>query len=227
MTNHHPNEELLMAYSASSLPISQALCVSTHLEFCEQCRSHTQKLNSIGGLLLESLAPKAGSSKLKGQVMALLDEPRQTQAARPCKTAEVASNTFLIPRPLRQFMSDGYDSLAWGWTAPDIYTSEICRDDNGAQVSLLRINPGGDVGKHSHTGDEYTVILSGSFSDEDGIYLAGDFLIRDKHQQHRPVASKDCACICLTSVEAPIQFTGFFRRWLNPLICKSYQPQSL
>ena len=75
MANHHPNEELLMAYSASSLPISQALCVSTHLEFCEQCRSHTQKLNSIGGLLLESLAPKAGSSKLKGQVMALLDEP--------------------------------------------------------------------------------------------------------------------------------------------------------
>ena len=71
-------------------------------------------------------------------------------------------------------------------------------------------------------GDEYTVILEGSFSDEAGLYHKGDFLLRDASHEHTPVATLDKYCICLAVTEAPIQLTGFFGRLLNPFIRRSY-----
>ena len=71
-------------------------------------------------------------------------------------------------------------------------------------------------------GDEYTVILEGSFSDEAGLYHQGDFLVRDASHRHTPVATNDRECICLAVTEAPIQLTGLFGRLLNPFIRRSY-----
>jgi len=84
------------------------------------------------------------------------------------------------------------------------------------------IRPGGTSNTHTHMGDEYTVILEGSFSDEAGLYHKGDFLLRDASDQHTPVATLDKYCICLAVTEAPIQLTGFFGWLLNPFIRRSY-----
>lgn len=89
---------------------------------------------------------------------------------------------------------------------------------------MLRIKPGGKAATHTHTGDEYTLILEGGFSDESGIYGEGDFLLRNGSHKHKPIATKDKECLCLTVTDAPIEFTGFFTRWLNPLIRKSHLP---
>lgn len=57
---------------------------------------------------------------------------------------------------------------------------------------------------HSHTGDQITVVLEGSFSDEDRIYRKGDFILRDSRDRHKPIVSPKCECICLMVLAGPI-----------------------
>jgi len=213
----HPDESLLTAYSAGSLQLSQALCISAHVEHCPKCQQEVQRLNKLGSELMQRLKPAPTSEDLKASIMAKLDEVVESpEAERPVRADKS------IPRCLHQFVNSGYQELAWKRVSPDIHSVELCRDSNGAKVELLRIKPGGAATTHTHLGDEYTVILEGSFSDESGLYRKGDFLLRDGSHRHRPVATQDGECICLAVTEGPIQFTGLFSRLLNPFIRRSY-----
>ena len=216
-SNKHPRDELLATYSAGSLPLSQALCVSTHLEHCSECTRKLQRLNRVGSELMQQLAPAKVSEDLKEQLFDRLDFLNETEDENDAQ--QPASS---IPRCLRQFVPKNYESLQWRRVSADIHSIELCRDYNGARVELLKIRPGGKAHTHTHLGDEYTVILEGSFSDESGRYGEGDFLLRDQNDRHTPVATQDRECICLAVTEGPIQFTGFFGRLLNPLMRRSY-----
>lgn len=90
-------------------------------------------------------------------------------------------------------------------------------DDPNREVALHKLEPGGRVGNHDHKGKEITVVLVGSFSDQDGLYLPGDFLVREPGEAHQPVASIDASCVCLSVLEAPVKFTGF-SRLINPFL---------
>lgn len=216
-SKNHPAYELLAAYSAGSLPLSQALCVSAHLEHCSDCRRQLLRLNRVGSELMQQLKPSQASDDLKSRLLdsldSLVDETEEDE------TSKVDPS---IPRCLHQFIDSTYDELAWKRVSPDIHSVELCRDGNGAKVELLKIKPGGSATKHTHLGDEYTVILEGSFSDESGLFQQGDFVVKDAKDRHKPVATQDRECICLAVTEGPIQFTGLFSRMLNPLIRRSY-----
>jgi putative transcriptional regulator len=214
----HPHHELLAEHSAGSLPLSQALCISTHLEHCPDCARKLQRLNRVGSELMQQLQPAPGSDEIKQRLFASLDSLVDT----PTRDNHESVADSTLPRCLRQFVKDGYQNLAWRSVSAHIKSVELCRDSNGARVELLKIKPGGAAINHTHLGDEYTVVLEGSFSDQDGLYEQGDFLLREKHEQHRPVATQDRECICLAVTEGPIQFTGLLSRLLNPIIRRSY-----
>ena len=216
-TSKHPRDELLAAYSAGSLPLSQALCISTHLERCPDCGRKLQRLNRVGSELMQQLKPAPASDELKNRLLDRLDSlsEESSEESHPLRGSTV-------PRCLRQFVRGSYNDLPWRRVSADIHSVELCRDSNGAKVELLKIKPGGSAITHTHLGDEYTVILEGSFSDEAGLYGEGDFLLRDKHDKHTPVASQHRECLCLAVTEGPIQFTGFFSRMMNPFIRRSF-----
>ena len=65
---------------------------------------------------------------------------------------------------------------------------------------------------HRHQGDEITVLLKGSFSDQEGKYVVGDFIVRTKGETHRPVASQDQDCLCLAALDAPIVMSNWLVR---------------
>jgi putative transcriptional regulator len=217
MANHHPAPELLTAFSAGNLQLSHALCVSTHLERCDECRSNLLRLNTIGANMMEQLQPAKASESLRNSVLAMLDDAEE-EAEAPV----VINRDSRVPRALQQFITDGYDSLKWHHVSPSIQAAKLCTDSNGSKVEMLRIKPGGQVPNHTHTGDEYTILLEGSFSDESGVYNEGDFVVRDGRHKHQPMVTKDRECICLTVTDAPIAFTGFFTRWLNPILRRDH-----
>ena len=226
MAKHHPTLEQLIDYCSGAMPLSHGICVATHLEYCETCRQHVDRLNQMGGVFLDSMAPQghvqnegeaydfdSSDKALKQQVFDLLDEAAEsehTPMAEPCNSG--------VPKSLRQFINADYGGLSWKNITFSIKLASLLRDKDGAQIALSRTNPGGKMFHHSHTGDEITVVLKGSFSDEDGIYKEGDFVFRDAKDKHTPIVTRDSECICLMVLGSPIQFTGFFTRMLNPLI---------
>jgi len=77
------------------------------------------------------------------------------------------------------------------------------------------VKAGAALPQHTHEGAEYTLLLTGGFSDETGHYRRGDVAIADPSIDHRPVADEGEDCICLAVTDAPLRLTGRFGRYLN------------
>ena len=213
---HHPEDELLASYSAGSLFLSEALCISAHVEQCTTCLQKVQAMNQLGSELMQQLKPTTVSDQLKSKLLNSLDDLVEEESAKSTRVDPT------IPRSLHQFIETDYQNLKWKRVSFDIQSCELTRDSNGAKVELLKIRPGGSASTHTHIGNEFTVILEGSFSDEEGLYRQGDFIHRDSRHSHTPVASLDRECICLAVTEGPVQFSGLFGRFINPILRRSY-----
>jgi len=228
MNTYHPSTDLITEYTSGSLALSHSLCVATHIEQCSICRQKMSELNQIGGLYFEEQLPTAATGEhldhLKSSVFDLLDSLVSKKDKDQSKGFQPSVNhktTYAIPKSLRQFVDESYDKLSWRNVTPSFKIATLCME-NGAEVTLTRIKAGGRVAHHKHSGNEITLVLEGSFSDESGIYKKGDFILRDSKDAHKPVVTKDAECICLTVLEGPVQFTGWFTRWLNPLLRKRH-----
>lgn len=221
-SNYHPAPEQMAAWSAGSLALSDALCITAHMESCRTCRKSAERLNLIGGDLLESQSPAPASPVLRDQLLARIQ--RSEVAANDAEaTTEPAADTTAgkalpkwLPNCLSQFDIDSLEKLDWKQQTAAISTYELARD-GGKRLELLRIKPGGKLSKHTHIGEETTLVLTGSFSDENGVYRAGDYMQLDDSHSHATQATSDCECICLVVQDGPIQFTGF-RKVLNPYL---------
>ena len=56
--NHHPSEDLLLAYAAGDLGEAWSLLIATHLALCPVCRGAVRDAEAIGGALIDELAPE-------------------------------------------------------------------------------------------------------------------------------------------------------------------------
>jgi len=228
MQIHHPTLEHLSDYASGSLRLSHALCIAAHVEHCSSCRQQVQKLSGLGGNILSEIDARDSAeqlSPLKDRVMGQLDDLEASYADTATAIAasdQAAHSDRLIPKALRQFIPQDYDQLDWARVSPAIKITTLLKDKDGAQISLSRVRPGGRMPHHNHTGDELTVVLEGRFSDESGLYSKGDFVLRGANDNHRPTVTRDGECICLMVLDAPIEFTGWFTRLLNPLLKKNH-----
>ena len=88
-------------------------------------------------------------------------------------------------------------------------------NDDERRLSLLKIDKGGQIPQHTHTGIEITLLLEGSFEDDMGSYQKGDFIWLDKDHTHSPITQE--GCVCLTLVSDSLHFTQGLSKLLNPL----------
>ncbi|TYL46699.1 ChrR family anti-sigma-E factor [Marinomonas sp. IMCC 4694] len=233
MIHYHPSIEILTDYAAGSLPLAHSLCVSTHLERCTECQKQTRKLEVLGAQLFENTTVEDRRlSSLKDRFFDNLTAKTQTDQQTQLDGNTLAAEhhydrweDYTIPRSLRQFITKSYDDLTWTRLSPSFKIATLYNEEGGAQIALTRVKAGAHMPTHTHTGDEITLVLEGAFSDESGVYRQGDFINRDASHKHKPIVTKDAECICLTVLDAPIEFTGWLARLLNPII-RRYHPHS-
>jgi len=213
----HPETDLLVDYAAGSL--SPALCVSitAHLHFCEQCRVQDITLSDIGGDLLLDVAPEEMSENALEKVLIGLDPETDSESVQ---TNTVSLNEDM--KKLPAFLSNLIAEPQYNFLTRSLKVAKIPVGEHQYELALHKISPGGKTPKHDHRGLEVTVVLYGSFSDIDGVYHEGDFIIRNPGDVHSPVATDDDECICLSVVEAPIRLVGPILRVINPFL--SFNP---
>lgn len=215
--NHHPQHDLLEQYAAGTLALPVALCVSAHLGFCAQCRTEVQALQALGGMLLDDLPAVPVAAALLDSVLARIDSAAPPAVSEPHPETDIVDDVA-VPRALRKLVPQGYQKLHWSRVLPSLRIATLDADCDDYTVRLHRLKAGGSVATHDHRGLEYTLVLNGSFSDELGVYSDGDFILREPSQAHRPLAAQNEDCLCLAVQEAPVRFTGFFWRLLNPIL---------
>jgi len=240
MPRLHPDIHWLIDYAAGTLPLSHALCVAAHTEYCSSCQSKVRELSAIGGSLMSTdtgtsnAAEPSASEELNedesealNKLWAAIEQAKvaqsDTDATRPVDQANhvntlQSETTAALPTCVKKLLPDTMEQLNWKKLGRHLSVTQLASGDTQREVALHRIHPGRGVANHDHKGEEVTVVLRGSFSDQKGIYLPGDFLVMQAGHSHQPVASGDMECICLSVLDAPIKFTGPINRLMNPFL---------
>jgi putative transcriptional regulator len=212
MSTHHPDEVLLMEYSAGTLSEPMALCMRMHLDRCSHCRGQLDMLNSLGAIMLDhSKQASRVSDDLFDNIVAQIDsEPAPHEAAE-----EQSSHDS----PLERLLGGDLHELPWKRQLADVSVYDLSdRFPGDERVTLQKLCAGGRAPSHSHHGSEATLVLTGAFADANGVFSKGDFVILDHHHDHQPVALHGEDCITLSVMDAPVKLTGRLTRLLNPFI---------
>lgn len=215
---HHLDEATLVSYAAGSMSQSMALVAACHLSMCPKCRERVQKSEAIGGMLLEGLEPATIDDSSLNQVLAMLDDEEfGLEVAQPqSKTNKKPSSD--VPAPLADYIGDNLENIEWKCIVPGVYCHDLpCKSERGGVSRLLRIAPGKSMLPHTHDGNELTLVLKGSFSDEMGRFTAGDIADLDSEIEHQPLVDSDEDCICLISTDAPLKFSTLLGKLVQPM----------
>ena len=212
---HLAPDELFLDYASGALAEGPALAVALHVALDPAAAKAVERLANLGGALFdaEGDAASAGAAlddaelqKALGRIEGLAIDPRPETTPLP---KEFAWAPRALHRYLRRDMS---------WQSKFGGFEEMALDGiRSHRVSLLRLMPGRGLPMHAHTGDEFTVVLQGGYTDATGNYGPGDFAVGPEGE-HKPVADAGDPCIALIVLENPIVLTGPAGRFLNPLV---------
>jgi putative transcriptional regulator len=202
---HHTPDALLAAYAAGSLPLPFAVVVAAHVSMCMECRAALEAHHAVGGVVLDATDTADLSNDLKTNVLAMLDAPVQPEPT--------FKSSGVYPGPVMEALKG--KPPRWKKLGAGVRQNILSASDEGS-VRLLYIPPGQAVPDHSHNGLELTLVLQGSFSDETGRFGVGDLEMADEDLEHTPIADAGAPCICLAATDAPLRFTSFMPRLLQP-----------
>lgn len=211
-TNHHPDENMLIEFSAGTLDTAASICVSAHLHFCSSCKAKLLQLDQVGSHIMSQAEPVDVAEDVFDQVMEKIDSGIDNASA------EQATNDDM-PFSVNKLIGTSLMNKNWKRLSSSVDIARFKTGQNQFEVALHKICAGGKTPKHDHDGLEYTVVLKGSFSDENAVYREGDFLLRQPGDVHQPMGAQNGECICLSALSAPIVPTsplGFLMKpWLR------------
>ncbi len=217
MVKYHPDTRFLTDYTAGSLPEAQALCVATHLHYCATCRTRVRELTALGTELFLQQAPIAVGAADFERLLSRVDNLPIASVSPESVSVPQQEVVSTLPRPLQKIARGNLENLKWRRIGKRFRYTDLNIDPK-RETKLLHMKAGGSLPHHRHRADEITVVIKGSFSDQDDKYMAGDFIVRTAGEQHRPVASQDEDCLCLSTLDAPIVMSNWFYRLLQPLL---------
>lgn len=229
MISYHPTHAVLMAFTQGDLETSISLIVASHIEMCEHCQTEIINLTQnaadkvfeqdIMNDLVGTNNPEFDnelSASMIDNIMSLPDDDVDFKAyseiditQQTAKLMHHKDGDLRLPRALNTLNSAPWQGVG------KIYRSRFQLNDDERRLSLLKIDKGGQIPQHTHTGIEITLLLEGFFEDDMGTYKPGDFIWLDAAQTHSPITQE--GCICLTLVSDALHFTQGFSKILNPL----------
>jgi putative transcriptional regulator len=209
--SHHPDVRVLNEFSSGALPLAQSVCISVHLHYCDQCSRQNEQLQQVGSVLFDRLAPQQVDDSVLDSVLSRLEEEPPLAFNKEVEAEE-------RPALVQRLMQGDYEDLEWKRVNSALQISQLRTGDPSHEIALYHIKAGRSIPKHTHRGTEFTLVLEGSFSDEEGVYQRGDFIERDAEDVHTPTAAQSEDCICIGVLDAPIRFKPWAYRVLNPFL---------
>jgi putative transcriptional regulator len=215
MIIHHPDDELLFDYATGSLTEALALAVASHASLCRRCVDRIAHYETLGGALIDEDGVADIDEGGLAALMKRLDEP---EAVKPAASLLDPATERLLPRPLRRYLDRGIDVLPWKRVGRlyQEYRLPLARRD--IKASLMRIDPGAHMPRHSHRGQEYTLVLAGGYRDGEQAFARGDFDAKSPNDQHQPIVDRDEPCLCLAILDAPVKLSGAVGFFVNPFL---------
>ena len=229
MANYHPSDELLMQFAAGQLTNALGIQTACHLESCSECQKKVYIYEQLGGDLIDISRRVDVDIEAKSRLLETLHAKRAAGELRssniepiedlePLFRQQLEQADQRLPKPLRRFVPSYYEHLEWSGISKSIQSYDLPFSDKQYTARFYKIAAGKELPQHTHRGNEFTLVLSGSFSDLSGDYHPGDFVLANSSTHHQPKAHDKEDCKCFADMDAPLKMTGFFARILNPYL---------
>jgi putative transcriptional regulator len=221
MIKHHPRYDLIQSFVNGDLPASLSAAVSIHADMCPTCQKQISLLtDQIAELSFDDSSFKTSDDNLVNDYILNMDFEKMIEGitqsndidvkrAVEIKTVCFKSKHYNLPIALNNI------GLGKAANIGKLSRSRLQLDENEIHTNLLHIEPGGSVPEHTHKGFELTLLLEGSFHDDKGEYVKGDFIMLDGNHTHNPIS--DTGCLCYTVANDALHFTQGINKLLNPI----------
>jgi len=203
---HSTDEEVMAAHASGALPIGQHLVLSCQADLQPDIARKLATYDAIGGAVIETAKSEDLSDAFIGRLMDALGD--ESESAVPTKREAPA----WMPAALAEYLDRADIELKWRSVGPGVQHAPIVTSKSGERIYLLRAAPGTKMPVHSHSGEEWTLILQGGYHVGDAGYVRGDLHCEDEACEHQPIIDDDGeACISLVADQGRLRFR-------NPLL---------
>lgn len=194
----------LAAYVAGALPEPLQVFFEAHLQISDRHHALVADLEAAAGAMLELELP-ADCPECRETLDRILslddiawggaddDLPSATGFGPPDPQAG------MLPPTLCNLFDHESQEIEWAHPGGSLKVfGETIRE--GYQVKLAQLPAGGRLEWHSHEGDEYLLVLAGSFSTETGVFSVGDVCYHPAGESHTALADLEVGCTCLVVI---------------------------
>jgi putative transcriptional regulator len=175
----------MLDYAAGVLSPAEMLVADLHRVLSAKGCRNAGMLDAVGGTMLEAAKPSPA---------AYFDSSR----------LGLQDGDFVVTSRLNPYVRR--DLLALKWRR-DIFGVKTLRTET-PMASLLRLDPGEVAPAHHHGRRDVTVVLTGAYADEYGMYERGDIAFAEPGMKHQPRAIGDKSCVCLLATESGKPLSG-------------------
>ena len=202
--------EVYSNYAAGCLDPAFCLLVETQAALRPDVERALARAETIAGVFFESEETATLTDGAINTAMAMIDayEAGERPTANAVHRAGDGLEELLhLPEPLRETALHSFQNHKWQGLTKGIRRLKL---DAGSQaeIELYRIEPGCTVPEHSHAGSEFTLVVSGGFSDESGSFGPGDISLKGENDTHQPTGDMDGVCYALAVRDGGLRFTG-------------------
>ena len=202
--------EVYSNYAAGCLDPAFCLLVETQAALRPDVQRAVARAETIASVFFESEEKATLSAGAANKALAMIDayEAGERPFAKAVKLAGEGLDELLdLPEPLRETALHSFQSHKWQSLTQGIRRLKLDAGSE-AEVELYRIEPGCTVPEHSHHGSEFTLVVSGGFTDESGSFGPGDLSLKGPEDTHQPTGDMDGVCFALAVREGGLKFTG-------------------
>lgn len=203
-------ERLSAAYASGRLDSAMRLLVETQAALRQDAADDLALAEALSGAFLEQeCAAPISSALLENTFARIANEPAEAEVSRTAarKAGAVIDEILALPASVQDHALTAIGRGGWTFAGPGIRSLPLYLGE-AAKAEILRIEPGWGAPRHSHQGGEYTLVMTGAFTDERGRYDVGDIAVAGPGLTHRPIAAQGEVCYALAVTEAPLEFTG-------------------
>lgn len=210
---HLMQDEWLVSYAAGSLTPARSLMIAAHSSYSDQVQEKIADAESIGGALLAESSPADVDHAVLEQLLDRIDSTPQPVFEQPA-----VKQGDLLPPALAEHVGTDIDALKWRFMGPGMSYVRLWNGPNDERLWLLRADGGVTVPDHGHSGDEWTLLLKGSYRTEFGHYRVGDMDVANDEIEHQPIVDDGDECVCLVMTEGPLRMKTLFSKMAQPII---------
>ncbi|WP_051279560.1 ChrR family anti-sigma-E factor [Hellea balneolensis] len=206
------SDDVITDYAIGALSPAKHVMLACQSEISQAVSERVAFQEDLAASMLEDGSSQSLSPLFMGNVLANLPPQERSDL----NTSSDPENG-LAPKSLRHMLGHGLQDMNWKSLVPGVAVHDIMGDrktKDGDRLYLLKAKGGMKMPEHSHNGEEWTLILTGSYTVGEQLFTRGDMHIEDESETHSPHIDEGEDCICLVMTQGPLKMQG----WLPKVV---------